>query len=66
MHYSFKYEGNQTVASKRPRTASYGLKYAIIVKANSFYDSGTSYLFALQLKPWYLSIKIFSVLLCLA
>ena len=25
------------------------LKYAIIVKANSFYDSGTSYLFAVML-----------------
>ena len=51
MHYSFKYEGNQTMrrVSKPPRTASYGLKYAIIVKANSFYDSGTSYLFALML-----------------
>ena len=54
MHYSFKYENNQTmrmqgVVSKPPRTASYGLKYAIIVKANSFYDSGTSYLFALML-----------------
>ena len=53
MHYSFKYEGNQTgnaqgVVSKPPRTASYGLKYAIIVKAYSFYDSGTSYLFALM------------------
>ena len=43
MHYSFKYEGNHTM------TASYGLKYAISVKANSFYDSGTSYLFALML-----------------
>ena len=31
------------------RTASYGLKYAIIVKTNCFYDSGTSYLFALML-----------------
>ena len=26
----------QCVVSKPPRTASYGLKYAIIVKANSF------------------------------
>ena len=39
----------QGAVSKPPRTASYGLKYAIIVKANSFYDSGTSYLFTLML-----------------
>ena len=31
------------------RTASYGLRYAIIVEANSFDDSGTSYLFVLIL-----------------
>ena len=46
---SLQSDNAQGVVSKPPRTASYGLKYAIIVKANSFYDSGTSYLFALML-----------------
>ena len=58
MHYSYKYEGQsdnvQVVASKPPRMASYGLRYAIIVKANSFYDSGTSYLFVLMLQRFFL------------
>ena len=48
MNYSYKRgqsDNAQGAASKPPRTASYGLRYT---KANSFYDSGTSYLFVLR------------------
>ena len=48
-HINMRADNAQGVASMPPRTASYGLRYANIVKANSFYDSGTSHLFALML-----------------